>query len=95
MTHTLENSDEMRERETWARRLEGFLAEQYHGRNQSLEHIIGCIRNGDIKAARAECFVNGDKLDRPELRHFLRNSLFADMEDHPWSTVEKLKGERL
>lgn len=60
-----------------------------------IKSVVAYLRAGDLENAKQVCFWDHDKIiNYPDVKNFLVANLFEDGEEHPWSMLEKLKGNK-
>jgi hypothetical protein len=63
---------------------------------------VGCVRDvvlflrdGQLSEARKICIWDSDKIrNYPNLVQYIKNNLFDEDEEHPWSVLERLQQQK-
>ncbi|MFH1667977.1 MAG: hypothetical protein ABH884_03085 [Candidatus Komeilibacteria bacterium] len=90
-----QNSAEQERLNRMADEFDALQKDQNNGRGVScVQSVIIYLRAGKLEDAKQICRWDHDKIiNYPKIKKYVRDVLFADEDEHPWSTLERLQAE--
>lgn len=76
-----------------ANELDELQKQENNGRGVScVQSVVAYLKIGKLDEAKRICEWDHDKIiNYPKLVEFIKNKLFDEGEDHPWSVLERLQ----